>query len=339
MRLGGRIAGALLGLSLVLTALPAAALVEIDPNNPPPWPKRHIGQNDMPSRYDKAPVGELVAAADGGENEAGVVLRRRQRARDEAVLAWARDEAGRNNTRAMVMLGDMLAKAEPLEAMRLYRAAADLGDTRAMNALAGAYLSGEMVERNAPEAMRLYTLAAEKGDDSAIVSLINLYRAGVAVPRDLEAAARWEEVRRDMGVKVIVQAMDFPPRPVPVDKAPLRAAAEAGDPVAMRKLAAAYDADYSDKAAPAETFRWYKAAAEKGDAAAMFGLGQAYRSGRAVPRDPARGVEWLLKAARAGDVTAMHNLGRMYTTGEDVKADPEQAKYWQYQTFWAPDAR
>lgn len=333
-----RIIGAI-GLAMVLAAASAPALaIEIDLDNLPPWPKRHIGQNDMPSRFDKAPVEALLAAKDAGVSEAGSVYWRRLWANDPAMLAWARAGAAQNNPHAMVILAQMVAKTDQAESLRLYRAAADLGDTSAMNALADAYVGGRGVDKNVPEALRLWTQAAEKGDGSAIVNLMNIYRAGVVVPRDPEAVAKWEAVAREKSVQVI--STNPPPSfwrdPPRVDQEPLLRAAQAGDTDAMVKLAASYERDYPS---PGQAFFWYKAAAEKGDARGMFGVGQAYRNGAGVRQDEAAGVEWLLKAAKAGNITAMYNLERIYSRGEGVKADPEQAKYWRYQAFFTPDER
>lgn len=326
----------LAALAAAIIAWGPAGAIEIDPDNLPPWPARHIGQIDMPSRFDKAPIEEILAAKDAGNHEAGVVFLRRQWAGDPAVLAWARAGEAVQNTRAMVILGHMLSKTDRPEAIRLYRAAAELGDTEAMRNLASAYLEGDGVEKNAPEALRLYTAAAEKGDGSAIYTLVNLYSGRGSIPRDPEALARWQAAQRENNEPRIEMGSLPPPSP-PVDKAPLLEAARAGDPVAMRKLAAAYEADYADKAAPAEAFRWYKAAAEKGDASGMFSLGQAYRSGRVVKADDKLGVEWIIKSAKAGNRTAMYNLSTMYARGDGVKADAEQAQYWKYQWFWSPD--
>ena len=341
MRVIGSTGLAALACAAAVLAWGPARAIDIDPDNLPPWPARHQTYTDMPSRYDTAPVAGLVAAADTGESEAKIVLRRRQTAKDEAVLAWARAEAAANNPRAMVMLAQMLATSDPAESLRLNRAAADLGHLPALNSLAYAYAEGRGVEKDTAEAMRLWTQAAEQGDGSAIVNLMNIYRNGVIVPRDPAMVAKWDAVAREKGVQIITTDYPpgFPPERPRVDKAPLLTAAQAGDAVAMVELASAYDRDYDDNAAPAQAFRWYKAAADAGEPRGMFGLGQAYRYGKGVGQDKARGVDWLLRAARAGNVTAMHNLERIYRTGEGVKADPEQANHWRDQAFWSPDAR
>ena len=107
--LGG--AGKAAGLAILLlaaTAPPAAAAEtqpastaapppwpagpDIDPANPPPWPVnwRSLAVVDnVPSRFDRAPLSEVAAAAKAGDAEARAVLERGIRKKDTRVIAWA----------------------------------------------------------------------------------------------------------------------------------------------------------------------------------------------------------------------------------------------------------
>lgn len=314
-----------------------ALAVEIDLSNLPPWPANRIGQNDFPSRLDKAPVGELVAAADAGDYEASVVLRRRQRAADEAVLAWGRAGAAQGNPRAMVLLADTVAQSDPAEKVRLLKAATALGDGTAMRRLGGLYAEGAGVEKDYVEGIRLWKAAAEAGNRDAMYDLANAYRMAVITPKDTVEADRWEALYRARGGIRIEMYPGLPPEPRDprLDRERLLVAAESGDIAATRDLGLGYLNSYPSD--PAHAFRWLRAAAEKGDAVAMGSLGQLYMSGDGVRLNKATGIDWLTKGAKAGSRTAMYVLHDAYKRGDGVKADPDQSQHWLYQWFWTPD--
>ena len=80
---------------------------------------------------------------------------------------------------------------DPIEAARLYRAAAEHGNDTAQYLLAAAYEDGIGVSADLSEAARYYTMAAEKGHGGAQHCLALLYWKGRGVKRDRRAAMRW----------------------------------------------------------------------------------------------------------------------------------------------------
>ncbi len=92
-------------------------------------------------------------------------------------------------------IGDMyLADHNPLEALKWYRKAAELGDPTAPRLLANIYESGDRgVAPDRAEAAKWYRIAADRGDGQAAFHLINLYEDKRAwFWHDYENAYFWE---------------------------------------------------------------------------------------------------------------------------------------------------
>eukprot|EP00899_Mesostigma_viride_P029422 jgi/Mesvir1/9665/Mv12150-RA.1 len=71
--------------------------------------------------------------------------------------------------------------------------------------------------------------------------------------------------------------------------------------------------------------RWLRAAADAGDAVAMNNLARLLEE---LGRPPEEAVEWLLRSARAGCTVAARNLGKHYERGEGCPRDHEEAARW-----------
>ena len=84
--------------------------------------------------------------------------------------------------------------ADPAEAARLYRAAAEAGHTGAQVNLGRMYRDGRGVTRDDAEAVRWYRRAAEQGQPFAQFNLAQMYAAGDGVQQDDAAAYTWYSV-------------------------------------------------------------------------------------------------------------------------------------------------
>ena len=106
--------------------------------------------------------------------------------------------------------------ADPAEAARLYRAAAERGHLGAQVNLGRLYRDGRGVDRDDAEAVRWYRRAAELGQPIAQFNLAQMYAAGDGVEQDDIAAYLWYSVaaarldadRREASVAARTRAVD-----------------------------------------------------------------------------------------------------------------------------------
>ena len=84
-----------------------------------------------------------------------------------------------------------LGRGESVAALGLFRQAAALGKTAAMDNIGLLYEVGLGVHRDYAEAMRWFRKAADAGDTMAPVYVGNMYRDGEGVPADPAEARRW----------------------------------------------------------------------------------------------------------------------------------------------------
>ncbi len=84
-----------------------------------------------------------------------------------------------------------LGRGESVVALGLFRQAAALGKTAAMDNIGLLYEVGLGVHRDYAEAMRWFRKAADAGDTMAPVYVGNMYRDGEGVPADPAEARRW----------------------------------------------------------------------------------------------------------------------------------------------------
>jgi hypothetical protein len=88
-----------------------------------------------------------------------------------------------------------------VEAMRLFRICADLGNARAMAQVGWIYEGGYgVVTRSYPDAMQWYEKASDRGDAIANWNIGRLYEQSCGVKRDIPAARGWYGKARDQGI-------------------------------------------------------------------------------------------------------------------------------------------
>lgn len=134
---------------------------------------------------------------------------------DEEAVAYYRKAADQGNADGQFGLGTMLStgegtKKDLVEARRWITLAAGQGHQRAINAMAQAYLSGQLGvaenERQGADALKWVRLAAGNDYLPAVDALAQAYRnGGLGLAADAAAAAQWQakanELRNIKAVK------------------------------------------------------------------------------------------------------------------------------------------
>ncbi|MDR1111575.1 MAG: sel1 repeat family protein [Deltaproteobacteria bacterium] len=166
-----------------------------------------------------------------------------------------------------------------IEAARLIRSAAELGDAKARFFLGKFLEDGEGMAKNKAEAEKWYRLAAESGH-VASQYIQGMKHYGGARGNDL--AIRW-----------------------------FRLAAGQGDHEAMRRLG---DIFYDGVGVPkdlAEAAKWYRLVARLGNTEIQYRLGLTLLEGEGLAHDREEALKWLSLAAGQGHQAALGKLGTM----------------------------
>ncbi len=182
------------------------------------------------------------------------------------------------------------------------------GDADAQYALGGVYGDREgPIARDMIEAVRLFRLAAEQGHLLAQMALAAIYLVGEGVPQTPAEAERWFRRAAEQGdaqaqqnLGQIYQGLPEPYRTdhdIPVDHAEavrwFERSAEQGHVWAAKNLAAKYRDGHGIPQDHAAAFRWFLHAAELGDVEAQGEVGTLYAFGQGVPQDDVAAYMWL----------------------------------------------
>lgn len=197
-----------------------------------------------------------------------------------------------------------------VQAVALYRRAADGGLAAAMYALGRAYDKGRGVAHDAREAVQWYRRAADQSHPAAMASLGTMYEFGEGVELDLVEALRL-----------------------------YRLAAEAGDSNGMTSLAYLYAEGKGLASNLAEARRWYGKAADKGNPRAMFNLALMHMQGKGGQADLAEAVRLLRTASVKGHAGAMRELASLHDEGRGVARDSKQAARYLLSAFKAGEKK
>ena len=183
-----------------------------------------------------------------------------------------------------------------VEAVRLYRIAADQGHAPAQVSLGYAYDVGRGVAQSDAEAIRWYRLSAQQGNARGQLNLGYLYEVGRGVTQNLGEAVRL-----------------------------YRLAAEQGNAIAQANLGYMYDHGRGVAKSDAEALKWYRLSAESGFARGQTLLGTMYENGQGVTKDLVQAVKWYRLAADQGSAFGQYNLADMYEYGKGVPKDLAEA--------------
>ena len=199
-----------------------------------------------------------------------------------------------------VLAGDRALHAKDyVQAMQLYRQAADRGLSAGQYDLGRMYMDGLGAPPDYAEAMKWLRLAALQGNAAAQVAIGRLYEDGHGVPVDYAEAMRW-----------------------------FRLAVRVGNPTAQNSIGHLYEEGLGVSVDHAEALRWFHLAADQGWPIAQNNIGRLYRNGLGVPVDYIEAMRWYRLAADQGYGLAEFNLALLYAEGLGTAKDEATARQW-----------
>ena len=216
------------------------------------------------------------------------------------------------------------------------QAAAEAGDSSAMNRLGVVYGNGQGVPMDYAKAIQWYTKAADAGNVDAKANLGVIYDLGQGVPVDAARALELYRAAAAAGstfAQTRLGVMYVDGKGVKVDLVEAvkwyRKAAEAGNPEGMNYLALCYLNGNGVDADAGQCMAWLQKAADRNFPMAIRNVGQIYKFGRGVPKDFGKAMEWFVKGAHLGDPESMRLIAQLYETGSGMeKPDDAKALAW-----------
>jgi TPR repeat protein len=149
--------------------------------------------------------------------------------------------------------------------------------------------------RNYATALLMFRQSADAGNADAMRWMGWMFHNGLGVGRDYNQAIGW-----------------------------YTKAANLGDAMAMRNMAAVYEAQENY----AQAMAWNRKSADAGYVGALNAIGNFYKQGVGVPQDYKEAMNWFRKGAVAGNAAAMNNLGWGYHNGKGLPQDFAEAMKW-----------
>ena len=199
-------------------------------------------------------------------------------------------------------------------------AAAEEGNTAAMDRVAMAYLNGnDEVKADPKKAYYWVEKLAKAGDSDGMFNAALFNAKGFGTPRNFAAAARWAKKALEAGDE---DARELVTRYSRMQKNEKKA--EEGDAKAQGELAGDLMAlaGSLDQAGPGddykESVKWAEKAVEQGDGEGCFTLALAYEHGRGVRKNMKKAAELYQKGADLGHPRCMNSLGAFYINGTQV---------------------
>ncbi len=192
------------------------------------------------------------------------------------------------------------------EAVKEYKAKADVGDAEAQYLYSDALANGKGVAEDLPQAFIYAKKAADQGYERALRRVGLGYEQGWGGETNSVKAAECYS-------RFVTWATN---------------AAEQGDANAQCSLGLMHEDGKGVKKDAKEAMKWWRKAAERGDARAETCLGLCYEYGKGVKKDTAEAVKWYRKAAEHGETFAQNNLGFYYDNGNGVEKDAKEAVKW-----------
>ncbi len=201
--------------------------------------------------------------------------------------------------------------ADPVRAAYWFGCAARQGSAEAQYNFGRCHWDGFGVRRSPRLAFEWFQKAAGQGLKAARLALADLYFSGI--PADPDATPPEPEIPRNLAAAVAL----------------LDELADAGDPVAQRKLAlyelgSAPDAPDRGRRI-ARAINYLKSAAAAGDTLAQLRLADCFLENAGVPRDEKQAFELLEKAAASGLPEALAKLAFACENGFGAPPDPQRA--------------
>jgi len=255
-------------------------------------------------------------------------------------LKWLRAGA-KNHYPAMYTLGLYYEggmqgiQTNAIEAVKLYKKAAQLGCIDAQARIGQCYKNGVGVKQDYKQAVLWYRKAAEQENGFAQDQMGYCYEKGIGVKQDIKTALKWYHFAAENGFALSQSYLGVCyENGLGVKKDPKRAiqwyrkAAKQGFQLAQYSLGICYQFGTGTKKNPQQAVQWYRKAAEQGYANAQNILGLCYRDGFGVKKDPKKAVQWYRKSAEQGNTYGQYNLGLCYQYGKGVDKDEKKAVEW-----------
>jgi TPR repeat protein len=182
--------------------------------------------------------------------------------------------------------------------------------------LAGDFLAGRGVPKDAERAAYWYRKAADQGDPAAQAELGYFYASGIGVRADQAEAAKWYERAMAGGsrtAKLNLAVMYLKGTGIKRDPQLgidlLHELSKGKDPRAESYLGIVYFMGYGVKADHALAEKWFAQAAKQHRAEAEYEMGSLYSVVVDHAHDFPKAAEFLRSAVQGGYVPAMHSLG------------------------------
>lgn len=220
------------------------------------------------------------------------------------------------------------------KAIRVWRAAAIAGDSKAQGALGALYFFGEKVKWNVEKARKWLSKAAASGNPDSQTKLGYIVGFYDKPPDWSKARSLWEKAERGGdGLAHFYLGMTHE-RGLGIKRNPeqalahYRLAAEAGVAVAQNRMGSLYKRGKVVPLRPAIAVSYWRRAVAQNYGPAEYNLGNAYRKGFGVARDYDKAAALFKKSAEKGYAMGMYRLGGLYARGEGVKKDQSKAILW-----------
>jgi TPR repeat protein len=254
---------------------------------------------------------------------------------------WLQKGVDAGDPTSMITLGYVIAKSTDQgakeDAVKLYRRAAELGGSQALQNLGSAYQYGRGVEKDHVEAIKWYEAAYAAGLINSAYAVGRLLLYGETSVKNETAALAWLKKAADAGHK---DAMFLIGWMHAEGKGELkenslealswyRKAAKAGSAPAMNNIAVFYANGEAGLAQDlSEAINWYRQSAIAGGTKAMINISRLLFDAPEGSAQVKEAIEWLAKAAANGSAEASIDLARRYLQGEGVGKDLTKALSW-----------
>ncbi len=240
-----------------------------------------------------------------------------------------------DNTERLQLSSDADAaygRGEYKEALKLFKKAANKGDSYALKRCGDMYFLGEGTGKSYSSALSYYKKAAAKNNVEAQTILGIMYENGFGTKQNYAFAAIWYErasrknavAQNNLGVmyenaKGLVQ--DY-------NKAfsLYSSAAKKGIVEANNNLGVLFETGRGTVADAAKAFELYKEAADKGNLEALCNLAILFETGKGTTQNYNQAANYYKQASDLGSTIAQNNLGILYNNGRGVSRDVKQAK-------------
>lgn len=198
--------------------------------------------------------------------------------------------------------------------------------------LAGDYLAGRGVPKDAERAAYWYRKAADQGDPSAEAELGYFYASGVGVQANQAEAAKWYEramaggsqtAKLNLAVMYLKGAGVKRDPQLGIDL--LDELAKLKDARAESYLGIIYFMGYGVNADQKLAEKWFAQAAKQHRAEAEYEMGTLYSVIANHAHDFPKAAEFLRSGAQAGYVPAMHSLGLLLVNHPELTQKPGEA--------------